>query len=807
MRTDDPRHYYLNETHELPPLEAGSGGRAARYAPVDWLQRSQRLDASLANAISNQAASPDPTSADHLFVAAIPATVTKLSTAKKHSKAGGKVSFTPAFGGEQAMLLPRLGMDVLTVVEDGSALVHVPKTRIPQIQARLARLPHASSREQNRWIGIEKFDSINADFRLDMDWWRALTRPPSIVVLKFHGALRRTEVDDVLGAIDLLLEGRRQGILRRGRDFSGRYWCYAMAARRTIRSLALDFPSISAIHAPMGAHLVAARRPRSRKEARSKVKGTPKRQVVDVSSLPAVGMLDGGVSKDHPVLSHYVINRIIDPDLDTLDPELSDALQSQHGSYEPSSSHGSYVASALVFGDIGEENANSQALPPAACRIYDLQGTWTNKETRFDVPDEVMVGTIRATLALDQSVRVFNLSLAGPRLATLKGVSQREKLAQLQDLENLSFARDVLLVIAAGNSPPGVQPKKDYPKHVDEESWQLGVLATAFNGIVVGAYVGKSVESGIARQEGAPSPFTCIGPGRLKAPVPSFGAPGGDARHGYTFAHHSGVWCLSKDGTIEDVAGTSVAAPIVARQCAMAFRHLEPYCPDGRPFAATVRAWMTMTSRRPSFDGALGRLAKRTLGGGLPSAQTLRDPDPQVAVFVWQAVLQDAGVVARVLLPVPREWLSNADSPTIRVVVAALTPVNASLTHHWACRKVSSQLKPGLSERVRALTTAPGTRGAFPVSDRVFDVSQEALEAKSVAPTEDYWCVQVSYSTLGPPPVGMRVTSQQRVGVVVELRDAGGLSPQPFVDALHVPSMTRLSVPQVAPQVPVRVTT
>ena len=57
---------------------------------------------------------------------------------------------------------------------------------------------------------------------------------------------------------------------------------------------------------------------------------------------------------------------------------------------------------------------------------------------------------------------------------------------------------------------------------------------------------------GITRTEGAPSPFTRIGPGRLRSPVPGFGAPGGDAPEGYDTARGGGIWALDAEGLWRD---------------------------------------------------------------------------------------------------------------------------------------------------------------------------------------------------------------------------------------------------------------
>jgi len=265
---------------------------------------------------------------------------------------------------------------------------------------------------------------------------------------------------------------------------------------------------------------------------------------------------------------------------------------------------------------------------------------------------------------------------------------------------------------------------------------------------------------------------------------------------------------LDAQGLWQDHAGTSYAAPLVAREAAFCLQELAKYCEGTVPFAATARALLVLFARRASFAGALEKLAARTLGNGQPSVDHLRNVDPARAVFVWQTVLAEAGTVARVTLPVPRSWLRTAAEPRLRLVVAWLTPVNAALVDTWACRRVSAQLKTRAAANAIALRTGPGAKGAFPVSDRLFNISMAELDRQGAVPDSDEWVLEVSYEDLGPPPAGMGFNPQQRVGVAIELRDEAELpaSPQHAIQSLPAAlSMNRLSVLQLPIEVPVTV--
>ncbi len=209
--------------------------------------------------------------------------------------------------------------------------------------------------------------------------------------------------------------------------------------------------------------------------------------------------------------------------------------------------------------------------------------------------------------------------------------------ALLRDLDNLTFATDVAVVVAAGNSPEGLVPNPEYPDHCDDPRWALGAWACGFNTLVCGAFVSRISTGGLVRAAGWPSPFTRIGPGLCGAPVPSFGAPGGNFDGTYRFRPGPGVWTYSDRGLPEDHSGTSLAASLIAREAAIILERLGEYCPPGtQPFAVTGRACMTLIAKRPTDDAAVRKLVERTLGNGRASAARLAAPAAGSPVILWQ---------------------------------------------------------------------------------------------------------------------------------------------------------------------------
>jgi hypothetical protein len=248
------------------------------------------------------------------------------------------------------------------------------------------------------------------------------------------------------------------------------------------------------------------------------------------------------------------------------------------------------------------------------------------------------------------------------------------------------------------------------------------------------------------------------------------------------------VWTTNKSGDWEDAIGTSHAAPIVAREAAFLMRDLQRFCPPGvQPFASSVKAFLHLVARpeaaAASLSAAARTLSDRTLGYGRPSAERLLTPRQETAVFLWQGTLEGPGHSARLRVPLPRDWLREAEAPHLRVVCAWNAPVNAAAPETWACRKVNVQLRPSLDARApRGRGTATG---AYPLLDKVYDLGADRLKKLR---DSDEWVLEVAYEDVAPYPPLMRVDEEQRVSVVFELFDQGDspVSPQSAVQAMSL---------------------
>lgn len=772
----EPRHFYLNEQHELSRLEREGGGRLPKLGEIDWTSKERRLSRSLGKTKRAIAESSDPLRERRYFLLARPEqSIPKLSSDKRKAPTG-HFDEPVDYAGKDSRVLGRLGLDVLAVTEQG-AVVHTTPERFERLEALAPSLSELGKAEQARWAFVADFEAVPPSLRADEEWLASVRRAGGHeAIVELQPLLSRSEGALVMTAI---AEGLRRAdgevILASGTDFSGRAWVRAKLISRTIARIVKDFFSVQAIHGPLLSPAMAVTR-------RS---GSPRPSADSVSAsgveLPVVAVVDTGVAQKHPRLEPFRRGTFVHPQ--------------SSGAFDP---HGTFVTSRIVFGDPPDPVS---APPTAGCRFVDVvvaQGPQT-------IDDKIVVNSIEIVSANFPDARAFNLSFGDYVAFNLRPTVERtQRLFLTQDLDNLIFARDLLVVVAAGNSPPGVLPNSPYSDHWRDPSWGVGHWAAGFNTLKCGSFVREwSLVGGIADVPFAPSPFSKAGPGLADAPVPDFSSHGGNCAANYRHAPGLGVWGLTPAGLWEDQCGTSFAAPILARDCALALQVLQGVCPSGsHPFAVTAKALLALTADGVELPPRFKDAADRTLGHGQVSRSSFTTPDAAAALFVWQGVLNHKNDIARVVLVVPKAWLEEAGDPVCEVALSWDPPVNAAFPNVYGCRRVDFKLKP--SPDADAVRGSRGSHASYPLRVRTYGL-KKALEDGLVG--DDVWTIELSYEETCDYPPTQTFTPEQRVGCALRLRDRANLvSPQAAVQASGAAAtMTRLSAVPVPIQVPVTV--
>lgn len=782
-----PRTFFLNEKHQLAPVEKGGGGIQPQYADINWVSKGKQISNSIATVAKAVEGSRDPLKNERYFVIADPvASVKKKSTNKKLAPTGERAEDTD-FGGAHGRVFERLGLDLLQVLPDGKAVVHASVDTFEQLRDRTSSLGKLGVREQARWATIDAFEEIPLQLRVDQEWLDSLHREqPADVVIELQPVLARLQADRVVRAIAELITPRLgERLTGTGSDFSGRQWFRGKLALRSIRAVAKDFYSVQSLHPPL--YSIAASSHGRRASASVEVTPAP---AVDVTKLPSVAVVDLGVPPHHKLLAPFRVRGFYGPDV----PE------------RPVGDHGSFVASRIVFGDCATPEQLLTAIP--RCAFWDaMVGDYPTSAADMNrVNDKAVLPALQGVKGAAPDVRVFNLSFGDTRpLAQLSQVERLEKLALVQDLDNFAFATDSLVVVAAGNTRSGVQPAEPYPGHIADPAWGLGAWACGFNTLVCGSYVDRISASGLVRNSGWPSPFTRIGPGVCEGPVPGFAAPGGNTNDQWAAARGMGVLGLSDQGLVEDRWGTSHAAPILSREAAITMHELARYCPTGsRPFAVLARAFLTLVAERTASEERVRALVERTLGHGRTHSGRLFAPQTGSAVILWQGQIESPADKLRVQIPIPLAWLRSAADPVLRLVVCWDGPVNHAATATWACRK----LKPvvHLGPDADFVTAPRGSHPSYPVVDRRYRLSKYASGKK--AASGDIWLVELSYDDVAPYPPAMDFDPRQRVAFAAELFDAGEnpVDPQASVQALPLSaSMIQLAAAPVPIRPPILV--
>lgn len=787
-RRNQPRTFFLNEIHELSPEQKEGGGRAPEYAGISWAAKASQIGSSIRNVLKSVATSRDPLRKERYFILAQPVPEVEKKSKDKRKAPDGTYKELTDFGGQHARIFDRLGLDLLQVTTEGHAVVHASADRINQILERSESLESVGPREQSRWVTIQSFATVPLQLRVDADWLRSLRKDIAAdSIIELQPVLGRLEADQVLrGIAELISELNGGKLTGTGTDFSGRHWFRGSVAPQALRTIARDFYSVQSIHAPLVSIAAGGIGKEAKISTTSKVASAS--AAAGIADLPCVAILDLGVPSDHRRLGPYRRGQFVP--IDAPRPPIGD--------------HGSFVASRIVFGD--HDSPDDLERAAGECSFYDAivaeypgVGGASNR-----VNDKLVMEALRGVRGASPDVRVFNLSFGDSRpLSAFQSVERREKRLLMQDLDNFVFATDSVIVVAAGNSSEGVVPNAPYPDHHSDARWALGPWACGFSTLICGSFAPRISSNGLAPL-GWPSPFSRVGPGICDSPVPFFGAPGGNTDDQFRQLPGLGVWGFSARGLPEDRVGTSYSAPILAREAALALQALQSYCIGGaQPYASLVRAFLALVSQ-PTVDlQRVQPLARLTLGYGFPETARLTRPNSGSAVILWQGSIESANDIVRIQLPIPRDWLREAEKPVLRLIVTYDPPVNEVAHATWACRRVRPFLHPGPD--VRAVNAPHGAHPSYPFIDRRYSLARfrpgEEKEAQG-----DMWLVELSYEEIAPYPPGMQFDARQRVAFVAELTDESEepVDPQPAMQALPIASsMTRLSVAAAQVRTPV----
>jgi hypothetical protein len=762
-----PQNYFLNENHELSVEEKGGGGRPAEYLHINWPQKARRLHSSLESVSRRARESRDPLAQSRYYLVADPSSqIVKASKAKDAIK--GEKKEAVLFSGEQSKFFERVGLDLIEVHPGGVATVHATPERMEQLISKTSQLADLGAREQARFVAFDSFEWLAAKWKFDEEWLDEIGPKTAEGYIKLQPLISELEADLVIRELERTFRSQPGVSLRgAGRSYLGRFFLRATVSAHLVKELAEQFTSIQSIHPPIIA-LTESVSPEIT-TARS-VRAQPRPSL----TLPCVGVLDTAVPQQHKWLRSY---------------RRGNAITGLNCSNTENDNHGSMVASRVVFGDADLTTTNP---PPATCTFLEIR---VGSGQAGKILTESVSGALAAAVIAAPDVRVFNLSFdANRRLDDLPAKQRSETLKLIEEIDNFAFDQDVLLVAAAGNAQPGVVPAPAYPLHFDNLGWELHSYPRAFNALTCGGVAGRISAGGVASEVDAPSPFTRVGPGFAASPKPDFCDSAGNYGSDYRPLRGAGVWTYSAMGDPREDFGTSLAAPLLAREAAFLFQELATRSPDdSRPFSCAVKAVLALTADDVAerLSDSLKPLAKRTIGFGRARVARFRRAEQHRARFVWQGVIAHEDDLVRVQLPVPMDWINQAESPRLELCVAWDSPVSAAAESAWSCRDVNVTIRPG--PEAKALSGSRSRTKGYPLFKRKWKL-EKAREEEMVE--SDLWVLEFKYAQIAAYAPGHVVPPSQRIAFAAEIWDEAEspLEPHSFVQGLPIAStLTRLS--------------
>jgi len=331
-------------------------------------------------------------------------------------------------------------------------------------------------------------------------------------------------------------------------------------------------------------------------------------------TYPRVAVVDGGIA---PCLDDWVVDRW---------PYVADA--------DHSLDHATFIGGLLVAGQ--SVNAAGVTTEADGCDLVDVKLLPREDDptafsryygTRGAIGFFQELGDAVATLRERSQVRVFNLSA---NFQTMADPMRYNPLTA--QLDAIADAHDVLFVLSAGNAE-GPASRSEWPADPTEA---MAILASAtqdrvrspaesIRGISVAALNPPHLDHVIPH---APAAYSCRGPGLMAGLKPDVAHVGGAATAN---KGDTGLWSLHPEGRLYSAAGTSYAAPLVAKTLATLAHGIE-----GDVSRETLTALLLHHAVLPAAlqNPAFGQAARHLVGFGLPpsSDEILLGTDHQITM-------------------------------------------------------------------------------------------------------------------------------------------------------------------------------
>ena len=415
--------------------------------------------------------------------------------------------------------------------------------------------------------------------------------------------------------------------------------------------------------------------------------GVPDITVVELDNVnpppedaECIGIIDSGISAEHPLLSSVVIGEFGLAGL---------------GSYDDRG-HGTNVAAIAAYGDLDamvREGEFNPRFKIASAKVVNQHGKFNDKDLAPNLTEQAI-----RRLHAEFGCRVINMSLADP----LKTVGHRGSIWSAM-LDSVAVELDIIIIVSSGNSDKellttthGAAIPDIYPSFLLDDENKILDPSGAINVITVGSIAhvnglsdadADRVELRVIAEHNQPSPFTRKGFGLRNTMKPDFVDYGGNAIFNGLNQRiddgrrqpAAGILTLHNDYLVrlfDTVSGTSFSAPLLAYKAASLFQKF----PDSS--SNFVRSLLGVSAVPPA--ASLERLNDFSesekvsiLGYGLVDVEAALFSDDDRVILVAEDTLKpDQFAVYE--LPIPVDFQTTPGRRSISVSLAHNPPVRRS---------------------------------------------------------------------------------------------------------------------------------
>ncbi|MFN4248706.1 MAG: S8 family peptidase [Flavipsychrobacter sp.] len=383
-------------------------------------------------------------------------------------------------------------------------------------------------------------------------------------------------------------------------------------------------------------------------------------------SNSVVCVIDSGINAANNIFGPLVVNSI---------PYLP------KNAVSPSLSHGTFVASRLLFGDDIADCIYTKTLTPY-CKVLDIQ-VFGKDTTGKDVnPNEFHLSTVIEDIVKKYAsdIKVYNLSLG--RVNAIK-TGDYSDLAKLIDY--LSKEYKVLFIISSGNIKNLLG---EYPvKHFGNPESRIASPSESLLSLSIGS-IAKYVDKNCLAQVNEVSPFSRIGPGSDNGIKPELVTHGGNHVEVYSGSLRSAVHGISEDcNSIAVNNGTSFSAPLVA---SYAQRLFDLY-PNSDP--NLVKALLCHFTENREIPKAIKGNPINYVGFGEPNINKAIQAGEYNAAYIYEGQL-DQSNYQYVAFHIPDTF--NSDNPNtklrLKITITYDPPVNPDNVLEYSQSRISANV-------------------------------------------------------------------------------------------------------------------